>query len=89
MRKYVKLHPDYASMESWRGSETSDIRYVDSEGVLTDLFIEKGYLLVDMWADRRPDYYIEVKATTSACDTPFYMSKAQYRRVSLLTLSCT
>ena len=69
-------------MEPWQGRETADITYADRDGVLTDLLVDKGYLARDDWAGRRPKYFIEVKTTTSACDTPFYMSKAQYQRVS-------
>lgn len=82
IRKYVTAHPEYADMEPWTGQETSDITYSDYEGVLTDALIEKDYLARDVWEGKRPEYFIEVKSTTMSCDTPFYMSKAQYRRVS-------
>ncbi|KAI0198817.1 hypothetical protein F4808DRAFT_472474 [Astrocystis sublimbata] len=81
IRKYVTIHPEYADMEDWRGHETSDITYLDTQGVLTDELIEKGYLARERWEGRRPDYFIEVKSTTSSCETPFYMSKAQYKRM--------
>ncbi|KAK4445770.1 hypothetical protein QBC34DRAFT_412648 [Podospora aff. communis PSN243] len=42
--------------------------------------MDKGYLAADLWTDRRPRYYIEVKATTNAsCSARFFISKAQYR----------
>ncbi|KAI0424953.1 hypothetical protein F5Y09DRAFT_118782 [Xylaria sp. FL1042] len=81
IRKHVTVHPEYADMEDWRGSETSDITYSDVQGVLTDELIEKGYLAQDLWGGKRPNYFIEVKSTTSSCETPFYMSKGQYRRM--------
>lgn len=69
-------------MEPWEGRETSDITYNDSNGVLTELLIRNHYLDRDRWAGRTPKYFIEVKTTTSSCDAPFYMSNAQYQRVS-------
>lgn len=84
IREYVTVHTEYADMEPWRGQETSDIVYVDYGAVLTDLLIGKGYLAREIWAEKTPKYFIEVKTTTMSCDTPFYMSKAQYQRVSLL-----
>lgn len=83
MRKYVIAHPKYADMEEWRGSETSDITYSDVQSTLTKLLMEKGYLARENWEGKLPEYFIEVKTTTGSCETPFYMSKAQYQRVSL------
>lgn len=76
------MHPEYADMEPWTGSETSDITYADSSGIFTEMFIDQGYLMRDEWAGKKPFYYIEVKTTTMSCDTPFFMSKNQYQRVS-------
>ena len=86
IRKYVTVHPEYAGMDSWNGRETADIVYDDDNSVLTGLLIDKGYLAQDQWRDHKPKYYIEVKSTTGACDTPFYMSKHQYQRVSFAVL---
>lgn len=82
MRHYVTAHPDYAGMTPWTGRETSDITYTDTQGVLTELLIRNHYLDGDRWTGRAPKYFIEVKTTTSFCDAPFYMSNAQYQRVS-------
>jgi hypothetical protein len=71
-------------MEHWNGRETSDIVYTDNEGVLTDLLIDEGHLPRAVWAGKKPKYFIEVKTTTGTFDTPLFMSKAQYRIVSLL-----
>jgi len=76
------MHPDYADMEAWSGSETSDITYADNLSVLTEIFINQGYLERDEWAGKKPFYYIEVKTTTMSCDRPFFMSKNQFQRVS-------
>lgn len=89
MRRYVTVHPDYATMEPWTGRETSDITYTDTGGVLTDLLIRNHYLDRDRWAGQTPKYFIEVKTTTSSCDAPFYISNAQYQRVSTDTPSQT
>ncbi|KAI0550058.1 hypothetical protein F4679DRAFT_544790 [Xylaria curta] len=90
MRKYVIPHPEYADMEEWRGRETSDIVYWDAQSTLTGQLIGNGFLARDSWEGKRPQYYIEVKYTTGSCDTPFYMSKAQYQRVRdhICHLSC-
>ncbi|KAL4958989.1 uncharacterized protein BDV14DRAFT_22393 [Aspergillus stella-maris] len=80
IRRLVNVHPDYRDLEPWDGRETADITYSDTEGVLTSLLMEKGYL-DNRYAGGIPRYYIEVKSTTSSWDTPFYMSNAQYERM--------
>lgn len=82
MRRFVSTHPKYADMAPWTGRETSDITYMDTNGILTELLINEDYLDQDTWLGKRPNYFIEVKATLQSCETPFYMSKAQYQRVS-------
>jgi hypothetical protein len=82
MRKYVIIHPEYADMDEWSGRETSDITYRDVQSKLTTELIEKGYLARNVWEGKQPKYLIEVKTTTGSCETPFYISKAQYQRVS-------
>lgn len=82
MRQYAMVHPAYANMSPWTGTETSDITYTDTQGILTDLLIRKHYLERNSWAGKTPHYFIEVKATRSAYNAPFFMSKAQYERVS-------
>ncbi|KAL2126970.1 hypothetical protein VTI74DRAFT_11543 [Chaetomium olivicolor] len=82
MRRYVTIHPDYADMDDWRGRETADITYDDTEGDLTAVLMDRGYLDRDGWQHARPKYYIEVKSTTRPCNAPFYMSKRQYQRMN-------
>ncbi|KAH6876838.1 hypothetical protein B0T10DRAFT_497374, partial [Thelonectria olida] len=84
IRSYVTGHPDYNDMSPWNGRETADITYQDVSGALTSLLADAGHM--DTWdADRvrqaRPEFFIEVKSTTGPFETPFYMSKAQYRRM--------
>ncbi|KAI1188940.1 hypothetical protein F5B17DRAFT_450976 [Nemania serpens] len=81
MRKYVTVHPEYTDMDEWRGRETSDIEYWDVQRKLTTELIEKSYLDRDTWEGKQPSYFIEVKTTTGPCETPFYISKAQYQRI--------
>src|SRR5690349_7189738 len=81
IRKYVKVHPQYALMDDWHGRETADITYNDSSRVLTDLLIDKGYLAPDHWRGMRPMYYIEVESTTGHGGIPFFLSKDEYRRL--------
>ncbi|KFY37775.1 hypothetical protein V494_04632 [Pseudogymnoascus sp. VKM F-4513 (FW-928)] len=75
------VHPAYSNLTAWNGREISDIVYSDISGVLTGLLIDKGYLSRDVWKGKKPKYFIEVKTTVSSCDTPFYMSKAQYAKM--------
>ncbi|KAJ0422940.1 hypothetical protein BJY00DRAFT_299903 [Aspergillus carlsbadensis] len=77
IRKYVSIHEDYNDMQSWHGYETADIIYTDSEGAFTALLIATGHL-DDSWTGATPDYFVEVKSTTSECGAPLYVSKAQY-----------
>lgn len=87
VRRYVKVHPDYSTLEPWDGAETSDIFYSDESGVLTTAFIGKGYL-EETWRGEKPDYFIEVKTTMSNnFETPFYLNKYQYSRVRFHTQS--
>jgi hypothetical protein len=81
IRGRVSIHEDYAGMRGWGGSETADFVYNDNHGDLTAMLIDRGYLDDYKWGCALPLYYIEVKTTTGACGTPFYMSKNQYQRV--------
>ncbi|PTB37137.1 hypothetical protein M441DRAFT_175588 [Trichoderma asperellum CBS 433.97] len=81
IRSYVRAHPNYRNMASWRGRETADLVYDDTEGQLTNTLIGCGYLDQDEWHNARPKYYIEVKTTTGPRETPFYMSNSQYERM--------
>ncbi|KAJ5646964.1 hypothetical protein N7490_003336 [Penicillium lividum] len=81
IRRYVTLHPDYADMAPWYGRETADMTYDDMAGEFTALLIDREYLGAEEWADERPKYFIEVKATTGPLDQPFFMSKHQYQRM--------
>jgi hypothetical protein len=87
IRRYVTVHPDYADMEPWHGRETADITYEDRAGEFTALLIDCGYLDAEEWADKRPKYFIEVKATTGPLGHPFFMSKHQFERVSALSIT--
>ncbi|KAL1907747.1 hypothetical protein Sste5344_006374 [Sporothrix stenoceras] len=86
IRRYARGHASYADMPDWTGRETADITYADTDGVLTQLLIEKGYLSSEGWSGARPQYFIEVKATVSAnIETPFFMSGGQYERMQNLS----
>ena len=75
------MHPKYSDLEPWDGAETADIVYDDIRGGFTEILIENGYLPSGPWQYAHPKYYLEVKTTTKGCNTPFYMSKSQYKRV--------
>lgn len=83
MRKFARAHHEYADLEPWDGVETSDIVYSDESGILTSLLREKGYF-EDLWdpSMNKPNYFVEVKTTTSDCGASFYMNRAQYALVS-------
>lgn len=70
-------------MNPWNGRETADLVYNDTEGDLTALLVEHGYLDPNGWHNARPKFFIEVKTTTGPLETPFYLSKYQHRRVSV------
>jgi hypothetical protein len=92
----VTIHENYRDMAPWRGAETADIIYDDTEGEFTQLLISNGYLDRSIWAHATPKYFLEVKTTTKECATRFFLSKSQYQRVympserliaSMLTIS--
>ncbi|RGP70137.1 hypothetical protein FSPOR_4249 [Fusarium sporotrichioides] len=83
MRKFIIAHPDYSDMLPWSGRETADIVYFDRRRELTNYLVEKGYLDQESFQDKKPLYLIEVKSTTGNGRNPFYMSRSQYRKVSL------
>ena len=70
-------------MQPLTGQETADIVYRDQKCVLTKYLVEERYLS-DNWLDKKPLYFIEVKSTTGHGRTPFYVSKRQYQRVSVV-----
>lgn len=78
---------EYAGMEAWPREERADIVLDGENGgaasALVGLLVRGGYLGGD-WAGRAtaPRCYVEVKATMGPCGTPFFMSNAQYRKVS-------
>ncbi|CAG8949950.1 hypothetical protein HYFRA_00004281 [Hymenoscyphus fraxineus] len=79
INSHILIHPDYSENLPWPGRrETSDIRYVDRESVLTMRLISTGYLNGDIWAGKCPEYFIEVKTTTGNCNDRFFMSNNQY-----------
>lgn len=86
-------HAEYAGMAGWTREECADIVIEDDDNreaeeagpaaTLVRLLVAGGYLGVE-WAGRAPAprCYIEVKTTMAACGAPFFMSGAQYRKVS-------
>ncbi|UNI18105.1 hypothetical protein JDV02_004396 [Purpureocillium takamizusanense] len=79
IRTYAKALPEYADMQAWTASETSDLVYDDIEGHFTDMLIGCGHLEESEWRGARPKYFLEVKTTTGPLETPFYVSGKQYR----------
>jgi hypothetical protein len=87
-------HAEYAGMAGWPREERADIVIEDGSGdeaeagaaaaTLLRLLVAGGYLDSE-WTGRAraPRCYVEVKATMGGCGAPFFMSDAQYRKVSL------
>lgn len=47
------------------------------------MLVKKGYLN-ENWKGEKPDYFMEVKTTTLYnLETPFYLSREQYKRVRI------
>ncbi|KAI9759220.1 MAG: hypothetical protein M4579_002508 [Chaenotheca gracillima] len=81
-------------MTEYGHSETTDITYKDLDGKMTEWIYEQSlHMNSDMppWLQRAkasnfsvkdglwPTYYLEVKSTTAACDTPFNVSRNQFK----------
>jgi hypothetical protein len=81
----VTVQENYRDMELWRGAETADIIYDDTEGEFTKLLISNGHMDRSIWARVTPKYFLEMKATTKECATWFFLSKSQYQRGYLLS----
>lgn len=59
--------------------------YHDARGELTRKLSLDGYFTdAETQVIGDPTYYIEVKTTTRGCEEPFFMSRAQYERVSIV-----
>ena len=88
VRDRVNVHDDYSGLQKANDrSAIADIEYLDESSVLTQFLIQKGHLIGWLWAGKRPLYHIEVKTTTSAdWQEPFFVSRAQERHVSPLSL---
>jgi hypothetical protein len=83
IRSEVCVHEKYRDMPIWTGPETADIVYWDEgqEYILSEILAP--YLPREsLQQGARIKYYLEVKTTTGECETRFFMSKAQVRRVS-------
>jgi hypothetical protein len=78
IRSTVRHHQEYASIDDFKiSNETADIVFNDRDGKLTKSLIAGGYLQAESWKDRTPKYWIEVKTTTSRCETPFMVGRDQ------------
>ncbi|ORY18241.1 hypothetical protein BCR34DRAFT_596464 [Clohesyomyces aquaticus] len=88
IRGEVSVHPRYADLQEWRGRETADLVYTDRSGHLTQHLRTNciggfpGQIPeIHNFATHPIEYYLEVKTTTSACGTRFYLSNSQYKRM--------
>jgi hypothetical protein len=69
--------------------EHADFTYPDTNGGLTKLLTEFGFLRdIQIWSSNPPTYHLEVKSTSESCNEPFYMSNNQVDKVSCLRMFC-
>ncbi|QDS73181.1 hypothetical protein FKW77_002385 [Venturia effusa] len=81
IRDRVSVSPNYRNLEAWPGRETADIVYKDTNNVLTQMLLQKGYTMLQPFVTQAPTYYIEVKTTPSSCGASFYCSQTQLDRM--------
>ncbi|KAI9641118.1 hypothetical protein NHQ30_010548 [Ciborinia camelliae] len=92
IRHRITVHDEYKDMPPWSGSETSDIVYEDHDQRLTELLVANNYFSYAGESNgrpkfaRSPTYYIEVKTTPGALNTPFYCSQGQFDRMENMKL---
>ncbi|KAF2875580.1 hypothetical protein BDV95DRAFT_278391 [Massariosphaeria phaeospora] len=94
IRGEVQVHSRYSDMNNWVGRETTDIVYTDETGDLTQYLREHctggfpdGIATNRDHAAEPIEYFLEVKTTTGACNTRFYMSDSQHKRMQRLAVS--
>jgi hypothetical protein len=88
IRGELALHAHYADMPNWSGRETADIIYKDTSGSLTRWLrgVGTGGFPEQIseehdFAECPIEYYLEVKSTTGACGSRFFLSSGQYTLV--------
>lgn len=82
------MHEKYRDMEPWNGAETAHIVYEDQSPHygLTTLLFNNGHLPGEVLSPGATlKYFLEVKTTTKECDSRFFVSRAQFQRVSTLS----
>ncbi|KAL1600687.1 hypothetical protein SLS60_007075 [Paraconiothyrium brasiliense] len=88
MRRELLAQPRYVNLGSWNGRETADFVYTDRDGSLTRYLREHcvgsmphGIARNHDFSQHPIEYFLEVKSTTSGCNTRFYMSGSQFERM--------
>jgi hypothetical protein len=88
IRGELSRYHRYAGIANWEGRETADIVYKDCDGRLTRWLkgnctggYPAGFRNRD-FAEHPIEYYFEVKSTTGACGSRFFLSTGQYKLVS-------
>jgi hypothetical protein len=89
IRGELSVSTHFAGLANWLGRETADLVYTDSDGAFTQYLRDhcEGSFphqipVARNFVTRPIEYYLEVKTSTQAYDTRFYMSSGQYQRVS-------
>jgi hypothetical protein len=82
---------EYAGLPLYPYREVTDITFPDNDGHLSQLLLSWSHgatipdwlLLAAVPVPMvRPTFWLEVKTTPGMCETPFYVSNAQYKHVS-------
>ncbi|KAH8704617.1 hypothetical protein GQ44DRAFT_819393 [Phaeosphaeriaceae sp. PMI808] len=86
-------HSNFATLTPWHGRETADMVYTDSTGTFTGWLRDnsEGDFPIQISETRNfrtapIEYYLEVKSTTRECNTRFYMSGSQYKRMQVMRI---
>ncbi|CAG5182746.1 uncharacterized protein ALTATR162_LOCUS10314 [Alternaria atra] len=92
IRGELSRYHGYAGIANWEGRETADIVYKDCDGRLTRWLkgnctggYPAGFRNRD-FAEHPIEYYFEVKSTTGACGSRFFLSTGQYKLMREMTI---
>lgn len=81
IRHRVTVTERYKNLPRWTGTETADIVYYDVDGQLANFLARQDSVILSNLSlsnlRKDPTFYIEVKSTLGAEDTPFFCSQSQ------------
>ncbi|KAF2704317.1 hypothetical protein K504DRAFT_507325 [Pleomassaria siparia CBS 279.74] len=94
IRGTLAIHPHYADLQNWTGREIADIVYTDRTGSLTQYLRDHGEGHSSAFAipvnhnhaEHPIEYFLEVKTTPGPCNSRFFMSDVQCKRMERMSL---